>query len=216
MGGYGSGRPKERATAEDAVGLDVRWLGRSDLLRPGTFATPTWSRGGKEIASIGLTVQADGRKAMAVELSYTRTLERMKPEEIRYRVAIEYTACHMGGTRPWFTCPGIVFGRACGRRVAILYLRGKYFLCRQCHGLFYSSQRENRCDRALSRSTKIRKRIGAKPGPANPVLWKPRHMHWRTFQRELVKLRAVEEVYHEESYQQLTKLLGRLGGNKAV
>ena len=145
-----------------------------------------------------------------MELFYGHTPHGGQPEDVRYRVPLEYTRCHIGGQRHWFKCPGVVDGRVCGRRVAVLYLRGKYFLCRHCHGLFYSSQGETRCDRALGRSTKIRKRIGAKPGPAHPVLWKPRHMHWRTFQRELVKLRAVEEVYHEESYKQLTKLLGRL------
>ncbi len=213
MGGYGSGRERERVTVEGSVALDIRWLARQGYLSLSviTIGSFTWSQAGEEIASIGLTVQGDGLNATAVELSYTHTLQRMKPEDVRYYVLLEYTRCHMGGQRPWFICPGVVSGRACGRRVAILYLRGKYFLCRHCHGLFYSSQGENRCDRALGRSTKIRKRIGAQPGPAHPVMWKPRHMHWRTFEREREKLRRVEDVYYEENVMQLQKLLSKMG-----
>ena len=211
MGGYGSGRERARATVEGSVALDIRWLARQGNLSLSvvTIGSFTWSRAGKEIASIGLTVQDDGLKATAVELSYIHMPEGGRAEDVRYHVPLEYTRCHMGGTRPWFICPGVADGRACNRRVAVLYLRSKYFLCRHCQRLYYSSQSESRCDRALNRSTKIRKRIGAQPGPAHPVLWKPRHMHWRTFQRQVAKLREVEDVYHEESCKQLTKLLGR-------
>lgn len=210
MGGYGSGRPRERTTVEGCLALDVRWLARRGLLTPGETSIVTWSREDTQLASIGATVTRDSGHGMRIELYYTHTPHAERPEDVRYSVSVEHTSCHAGGQRPWFICPGVVIGRACGRRVAILYLRGKYFLCRHCHELFYSSQRENRCDRALSRSTKIRKRIGAKPGPRNPVIWKPSGMHWQTFQRELANLRAVEEVYYEESCKQMEKLLGRL------
>ena len=216
MGGYGSGRPKERTTVERCIGLDVRWLVRQGSIAPGHSGITTWSRDDKELSSIGWTVRGDPVLGMSLELYYTHTPQGGRPEHVRYLVPLEYTSCHLGGQRPWFTCPGVVFGRACGRRVAFLYLRGKHFLCRHCHGVYYASQSESRCDRALSRSTKIRKRIGAQPGPAHPVLWKPRRMHWRTFERERKRLREVEDVYHEESYKQLEKLTRMLSGNKEV
>jgi hypothetical protein len=37
-----------------------------------------------------------------------------------------WTACNLGGSRPWFGCPGSP-GIRCGRRAAILYLEGATF-----------------------------------------------------------------------------------------
>jgi hypothetical protein len=54
-------------------------------------------------------------------------------------VPLSWTACNLGGQRPWFFCPGA----GCGRRVVILYAPGCYFLCRPCYDLSYESQREN-------------------------------------------------------------------------
>jgi hypothetical protein len=67
---------------------------------------------------------------------------------------LEWTACNFGRERPWFVRP-----RAeCGRRVAILYGPGKYFLCRHCYDLRYESQREDNKDWALRRAQKMRRR----------------------------------------------------------
>ena len=68
---------------------------------------------------------------------------------------------------------------ACGRRVAKLYLRGRY-CCRGCHRLTYASQREARCYQAMSRAHKIQRRLG-RPGFAYPFPQKPKGMHWRTY-----------------------------------
>jgi hypothetical protein len=57
----------------------------------------------------------------------------------RESVPLSWTACNLGGQRPWFFCPGA----GCGRRVVILYAPGCYFLCRHCYDLSYESQREN-------------------------------------------------------------------------
>ena len=57
---------------------------------------------------------------------------------------MEWTPCNFGVERPWFVCPGVVNGVACGRRVAILYGPGKYSLCWHCYDLRYESQRENK------------------------------------------------------------------------
>jgi len=48
-----------------------------------------------------------------------------------YRVSLTTTPLPWGGLRWWFTCPLVVEGRSCGRRVGKLYLppgRG-YFGC---------------------------------------------------------------------------------------
>lgn len=58
-------------------------------------------------------------------------------------VYLDWTACHLGGQRPWFLCPT----RGCGRRIANLY-GGAIFACRHCYRLAYPSQRETPDDRA--------------------------------------------------------------------
>jgi hypothetical protein len=74
-------------------------------------------------------------------------------------VRIVRKPCRFGGTRPYFICPGIVNGIACGRRVAKLHGPGRYFLCRHCYRLAHASQSEDRWDRLLRRANKIRQRF---------------------------------------------------------
>jgi hypothetical protein len=93
-----------------------------------------------------------------------------------------WTACHFGGCRPWFLCPADVGnGQRCGRRVAKLYTRGYVFACRQCCGLAYASQSENPRYRAITRSQKLRMRLGGGPSLLDPFPEKPRGMHRRTY-----------------------------------
>ncbi len=75
--------------------------------------------------------------------------------------------------RPWFVCPG----EGCRRRVAILYLEGLRFLCRQCLDLAYPSQRESPLGRARRKAEKARSKLGPDSDP------RPKGMHHRTFVR---------------------------------
>ncbi len=80
-------------------------------------------------------------------------------------VHIVRVPCRFGGNGPYFRCPGVVNGLACGRRVAKLYGAGRYFLCRHCYRLAYASQSEGAWDRALRRANKIKKTpLGASDG----------------------------------------------------
>jgi hypothetical protein len=83
------------------------------------------------------------------------------------------------GERPWFICPGA----ECGRRVAVLYGPGRYFLCRHCYDLVYQSQRENKIYRSLHRAQNIRKRLGGSANMMEPFPEKPKGMHWQTYER---------------------------------
>jgi hypothetical protein len=65
-------------------------------------------------------------------------------EEVAQEIYFDWTPCNYGGLRPWLICI------ACGGRVALLYLRGKYFACRHCHNLTYTS-----CQEADSRFRKF-------------------------------------------------------------
>ena len=66
--------------------------------------------------------------------------------------------------------------------MAVLF-GGRVFACRKCHDLAYRSQREADDDRATRRADAIRRRLGWMPGILNGNGWKPKGMHWRTFER---------------------------------
>jgi hypothetical protein len=121
-----------------------------------------------------------GEPADAVRLSYSQGLHGEEQEDVAYRVPIEWTACNFGGGRPWFVCPG----RSCIRRAALLYLGGRYFLCRKCQDLSYASQREGGGSvPALHRCQRIRIQLGGSPNMREPFPGKPKGMHWKTYWR---------------------------------
>ncbi|SDM10350.1 hypothetical protein SAMN04488026_11751 [Aliiruegeria lutimaris] len=177
MGGTGSGRHWHygaRNTKEDYRAIDVRWLKREGILRPGYSGNITWSRNGVVTGTIGIS--AEPRR---VVLDYRSRSGGEEWQSLRYSVHLDATACNLGGARQWFLCPA----QGCGRRVAVLY-GGRIFACRHCHQLAYPSQREDAGDRAARKADRIRERLGWQPGIMNPPGWqKPKGMHWRTFER---------------------------------
>ena len=104
-------------------------------------------------------------------------------EDVAETVRIVRVPCRFGGARPYFICPGVVNGIACGRRVAKLYGPGRYFLCRHCYRLAHASQSEGGLDRTLRRANKIRQRLGGDPGMASPFPPRPKGMWRRTYER---------------------------------
>jgi hypothetical protein len=120
-------------------------------------------------------------------------------QDVSEAIPIVRVACRLGGDRPYFTCPGVVNGVACRRRVGKLYGPGRYFLCRRCYGLSYSSQGEGSWDRELRRSNKIRQRLGGEAGIAAPFPPRPKGMWMRTYER--LRDRAVEaEIRADEGF----------------
>jgi hypothetical protein len=101
-------------------------------------------------------------------------------------VELERTLCHYGGTRTWFLCP------SCNRRTAKLYLRRERFLCRLCHGLRYRSQLWGGIDRPRLSAQRIRGKLGGPIGIAFPFPFKPKGMHWRTYERMKAKCQRYE------------------------
>ena len=177
MGGAGSGSyyrwGSKRPVAEDYCSLDINWLKREGFLAPGHVSFLRWSCRGQETGSIKLIAHED-----SVELDYRYT-RGGESEDVHYTVWLTYTPCNYGGERPWFRCPNA----HCGRKVGKLYAVGKYFLCRHCYGLAYHSQNLNEADRLLWKAQAIRKRLGASPCTWDPIIWKPKGMHWKTFER---------------------------------
>jgi hypothetical protein len=178
VGGVGSGswyRLNKKSTTNECQSIDVRYLHRNGLLKPGHYFSLRWSRAGRQTGSIGGVAYRE-----QVTLLYRH---RRGPggewEEVKETVQLTWTACNFGGERPWFICPS----SGCGRRVAVLYGPGKYFLCRHCYDLSYKSQREDKMHRALRMAQKIRKRLGGSANMTEPFPEKPKRMHWQTYER---------------------------------
>ena len=95
------------------------------------------------------------------------------------RIAIQSTRPTFGGTRYWFICT------PCSRRCRSLYTpKGVDDLaCRQCSSLTYPTQRMAFARRMRYRALKIERRIGGER--ADGLFYKPKRMHWRTFNRLL-------------------------------
>lgn len=187
MGGMGSGRRWHYGandTTNDYRALDVRRWQRDGLLTPGRAFGWQWNRDGEVVASIQVRVET-GR----VYLIYRHRNGGGDCKDENYPVWLDWTPCNLGGQRPWFRCPA----RGCGRRVAILY-GGAIFACRKCYQLAYPSQRETHNDRAARRADRIREKLGWEPGILNGNGWKPKGMHWRTFERLTAEHDAFEQI----------------------
>lgn len=176
MGGPGSGRHWHwgaKDTTGDYQSLDVRRLQRDGFLEPHRSYGWQWSRNGEATGTINIRTEPD-----RIILNYRHRSTGANWEQKDYPVYLDWTECNLGGKRPWFLCPA----RNCGRRVAKLY-GGGIFACRHCHQLAYPSQREAAYDRAARRADKIREKLGWEPGILNGEGWKPKRMHWKTFDR---------------------------------
>jgi len=181
VGGVGSGnwyRFDKKTTTNECHSVDVRYLHRKGLLKPGIWFSLRWSRAGSETGSIRGVVGDKQPEQMILLYRHRRGLDG-EWEDVRKPVELAWTECNFGGERPWFVCPGT----GCGRRVAVLYGPGRYFLCRHCYDLVYESQRENAMYRALHKAQAIRERLGGSANMMEPFPEKPKGMHHETYWR---------------------------------
>ena len=175
MGGYGSGgwsRWNSKSTTESQRRIDIRWLKKQGYLRPETFRSISWSRGDEKTGSIVFWMEAD-----RMVLNYRYRFHGGEWENVEQTVSFDRTPCNYGGHRTWFLCP------RCWKRVAVLYGSGKYFFCRHCYDLTYSSQQESKPDRLMRKARKIRKKMGGSGNLIDPFPDKPKNMHWKTYWR---------------------------------
>ena len=188
-----------RTACESCKSIDVRQWHREGRLPADQSFSCSWTCGGEPSGGVDVRTERD-----AVILMYwSQSRKATEWKSVEQRVPITWTACHLGGRRPWFICPGFCDGRYCRRRVAVLYCLRDYFACRNCYELAYESQQEPIRMRGLIKAQKIRMRLGAKPNVFDPFPEKPPRMHWRTYER----LRRVYEIARDRSIQ------GVLGGD---
>jgi hypothetical protein len=184
VGGLGSGRYSTcPTTLDDFRSIDLRYLRRQKLLKPGYSGSLRWSRGVQEIASIRFIVGFDD-----ITFSYrVHDRARGNSEDVLEPVLLLRTAQPLGGERLWFACP------RCCRRCAVLY-GGRRFLCRHCVGASYASQNEGAHDRLLRRVQQIRLRLGGSASAIEPFPSKPKGMHQKSYDRLVRKCEALEEA----------------------
>jgi hypothetical protein len=212
MGGSGSGRRSGsgRSKVEACRSIDVNRLHREGCLHSGWAGRWQWTRDGEQVASIDLRTEHD-----RLNLTYRVRIGGGEWTDVVETVRIARVPCRLGGTRPYFICPGVVNGIACCRRVAKLYGPGRYFLCRHCYGLTHTSQCEGVWDRALRRANKIRQRLCGNPGMAEPFPPKPKGMWQRTYERH--REHGVDaEIRADEAFViRAERLLARIDNRKS-
>ena len=190
MGGWGSGASwgYGKRICEDALRLDIRKIKRRDCLNPGNQFSWQWTfRDSK--SSIGIKVHDQH-----VVLNYIH-----KKEPVEQQIPLDWTSCHCGGKRSWWRCPH------CGRRCAVLYSAGKYFSCRACQGLVYTSTCETARDRKFRRANELRQKIGAKLGSLNRLpMFKPKGMHQNTWDRIMLEIRTLEH----QGFMDIDRMMG--------
>jgi hypothetical protein len=184
MGGIGSGswyRWDKKTTCEEVKRVDIRYMRKQGLLRPGRVGTLSWSCGDEPAGSIGYRTERN-----KPVLNYRHRSHGDEWQDIEESVRLDRTPCNYGGERQWFSCPN------CRNRVAVLYGPGARFLCRNCYGLAYSSQHEHHADRMMRKAQKIRRRLD---GDETDSYWrKPKGMHWTTFDRLVQQARDAEDA----------------------
>ena len=187
----GAGRPGWHAKTAGKLQVDVRKLHRDGHLSARYALTWQWASG----AAIKLETSPD-----LVTLVYRYKDSKGEWRDVNQRVAITTTACHYGGSRPWFVCP------RCCERVAILYL-WNVPLCRTCAKLVYPSQAEDAIGRSWRRSRKIAKRLGQE-ADAWMTPRRSKGMRLATFER------LCEEWWAEEELREcmFAAFVGRLTG----
>ncbi len=166
MGGLGSGtrrgQRKIRPIVEDFLNLDILYLNKEGLLKPGTAFKISYSKNNSDILSLSVTV---GPESLFLQYDHH---QKSRQQEIQ----LTRTPCHYGSKRTWLVC-----GK-CGCKRNALYLGPKgLWACRECLGLVYHTQRLNPHERHADMAEKIkRKKLYITPENQIPVSQRPPKM----------------------------------------
>lgn len=153
MGGFGSGpQARRKLTVDESLTVSIDVL--RECIVPYASGKITWTRDNVQQSAIGFnfTVQQSG---LILTLHYHREGET---KDTFVGIRMQSTPTSFGGSRLWFTCPLIVNGIPCNRRVGNLHLppSARYFGCRTCHNLTYRScQRSHVIERIYLQMAKL-------------------------------------------------------------
>jgi hypothetical protein len=151
MGIPGSGNfdRGKKETVEESLCIDANYWGREGIIRAGSrlSGSQRWTYHSGDSFHVDFVMDTLDADHSSVWLWYSWVWKVSRKQDAAvYQVALTTTRPHYGGLRWWFVCPLVLNGRACGRRVAKLYLppSGRYFGCRHCHDLTYTSCQQSR------------------------------------------------------------------------
>jgi hypothetical protein len=156
MGGFGSGQRWGfvKSTVESCLALNIEQLVKQRLVYAGMHAVGSlkWTRSysGETVSWVSYEINSLDRLNSWIRLNYTNNHTH---EYVDYTIRLTFTKPNFGGIRWWFICPLVRNGKLCNRRAGRLYLTGgaKYFGCRICYGLTYTScQESHRYDGAFA------------------------------------------------------------------
>jgi hypothetical protein len=179
-----------RVTCESCLPIDIRDWRRQGLVRVGLEFPVFWNLAGKLCGYMSVHIEPKAA-VLFFTSQFSGDIER---RQIEQRVPIVWTACFLGGQRPWFRCSVYSGNQYCGRRVAKLYAAGDLFACRHCYGLAYASQQESPRFRNISRSRKIRMGLGGSADLCEPFPAKPHGMHQSTYHRHRARGEAADRM----------------------
>lgn len=184
MGGMGSGtwyRWSKQTTVDQVKRIDIRYMKKQGLLKPNRKGRLSWTNCGEPTGSIRYSSYQD---YLSLSFRYQRYGEDW--QQVEQHVTFDKTTCHFGGERLWFLCP------RCSMRVAVLYVLNKFFLCRHCNQLPYSSQNDSEMDNLIQQMHKLGERI-FEHYESGEGWGKKKGMHWKTFKRLHIRFTDYEE-----------------------
>ena len=144
VGGIGSTRwlmHCKKVTVEACRVLDIHQWTRTRLVQAQVHHAGAWTwadAANVPLAALGYVVDTTDMAAPWIQLSYTVLPSRT---HVLYTVPLVTTPVHHGGLRWGFRCPLVHEETPCHRRCERLYLPPgqRYFGCRQCYHLTYTS-----------------------------------------------------------------------------
>jgi rubredoxin len=197
MGGYGSGRCSNLPATDEAKRVDIRYLRKQGLLRPGYWRSLSWTSRGEPSGNVRYKVEGN-----TFTLDYKVREYGDDWESVKFDVPLVTLPCRYGGNRYYFLCPGL----DCGRRCELLYSAGKYFVCRKCAGYLYSSQKGDRLEQIRNAKDKIGNRI-FEDYDGEWGYRKKKGMHQKTFDRGYVRYCELAEQWNMQ-FSDMARALG--------
>ena len=160
MGSSGSGRwsyHNKKRTVEECLAINISEIARAvDLSKPGPVSgslRPTMPKTGKRMSPLRFMLKVGNDSTPLLRLSYSIGGKWNIEPRVEEVIRLQATKPNFGGARWWLSCPGMVDGKECGRRVGKLYRppQKQYFACRHCLDLTYEScQKSHRYDRLFA------------------------------------------------------------------
>lgn len=177
MGGYGSGNSGWRPHIESALAFDLATFKkyRPELAEIQMAGLWQWSSNSEAFASLNYqwrTGEWDG------ELVFTG---KRNQEPFESRIRLEALPLNYGGKRWWMHCP---YSHRRGRKLYLFDGLDNFIHREAVHPKpTYASQRTSGTDRLINQRWAIRKKIGDDVSDLFDQLYKPKGMHWRTFEK---------------------------------